>query len=298
MIPRAKQNTGLGILLMSATSLVFALQDGISSHLAQEYNVYMVVMIRFWVFALFALALSARQPGGIVAQIRSRHPWVQLTRGLLLIVEVCVMILAFVQLGLIASHAVFVSYPLIVAALSGVVLGESVGWRRWTAIGVGFIGVLIILQPGVAVFSPWAAVPLLAAFMFALYALLTRYVARGDMAGTSFLWTGIVAAVAISPLGLWFWQPMTAGDWGWMGVLCLTGAGAHYMMIKAYEVAEASDVQPFALLQLVFIAILGLTLFDEELKLNVMLGAALVAGAAVFTLWRARLAAKRAATAS
>ena len=101
-----------------------------------------------------------------------------------------------------------------------------------------------------------------------------------------------------TPLGLWFWQPMTAGDWGWMGVLCLTGAGAHYMMIKAYEVAEASDVQPFALLQLVFIAILGLTLFDEELKLNVMLGAALVAGAAVFTLWRARLAAKRAATAS
>lgn len=294
MIPRVRQNTGLGILLMSATALVFALQDGVSRHLAGEYNVYMVVMIRFWFFAAFALALSTRGAGGIGGQLRSRHPWLQLTRGVLLIVEVCIMILAFVKLGLIASHAVFVCYPLMVAALSGPVLGESVGWRRWLAIGVGFVGVLIILQPGVAVFSPWALVPLLSAFMFALYGLLTRYVAQGDTAGTSFLWTGLVAAVAITPVGLWFWQPMTAPDWGWMLLLCLTGAGAHYMMIKAYEVAEASDIQPFALLQLVFIAILGLTVFNEELRLNVVLGAAIVMAAALFTLWRARVAARRA----
>ncbi|RID91711.1 DMT family transporter [Gemmobacter lutimaris] len=291
---RAQQNTRLGILLMSATSFVFALQDGISTHLAGQYNVWMVVMIRFWFFAAFAMALSSRRPGGIGGQLRSHHPWLQALRGTLLVAEVCIMVVAFIKLGLIATHAVFVCYPLLVAALSGPVLGESVGWRRWTAIGVGFIGVLIILEPGVAVFSPWALVPLLSAFMFALYGLLTRYVARGDSAGTSFLWTGIMAAVLITPLGLWFWQPMAPEDWIWMGLLCLTGAGAHFMMIKAYEVAEASDIQPFALLQLVFIAILGLTVFDEELRRNVVVGAALVIAAALFTLLRARAVAKQA----
>jgi drug/metabolite transporter (DMT)-like permease len=289
------QNTRLGILLMCLTSLIFALQDGISSHLGGRYNVWMVVMIRFWFFAAFALALTARTPGGIGGTLRTRYPVLQLARGLLLIVEICIMVLAFIELGLIATHAVFVSYPLMVAALSGPVLGEKVGWRRWTAIGVGFVGVLIILNPGTTVFSPWAIVPLISAFMFALYALFTRYVARGDSAQTSFLWTGLVATVAITPLGLWFWEPMTAQDWGWMAVLCCTSAMAHFMMIKAFELAEASDVQPFALLQLVFIAILGITLFDEDLQLNVILGAALVVGAALFTLLRARLAARRAA---
>lgn len=290
---RAPQNTGLGILLMSATSFVFAVQDGISRHLAGEYNVLMVVMIRFWFFAAFALALSARQPGGIVRQLRSRYPLLQLARGLILIVEICLMVLAFVKLGLIASHAVFVSYPLIIAALSGPILGEKVGWRRWSAIGVGFVGVLIILQPGTAVFSPWAALPLLCAVMFALYGLLTRYVAQGDATGTSFLWTGLVAAIAITGPGLWYWEPVSATDWLWMGALCLTGITSHYMMIKAYEVAEAGDIQPFALLQLVFIALMGLTLFGETLAPNVVIGAALVMAAALFTLWRARVVARR-----
>jgi drug/metabolite transporter (DMT)-like permease len=84
------------------------------------------------------------------------------------------MVLAFTLIGLVETHAVFTTYPLLVAALSGPVLGEKVGWRRWTAIAIGFVGVLIILQPGAGVFSPVALVPLLAAFMFALYALLTR----------------------------------------------------------------------------------------------------------------------------
>ena len=287
MVPRVQQNTSLGILLMSATALVFALQDGMSRHLAANYNVWMVVMIRFWFFAIFAVALASRR-GGVGAVMRSRMPWVQTARGLLLVVEICIMVLAFIKLGLIATHAIFVSYPLIVAALSGPVLGEHVGWRRWTAIGVGFLGVLIILQPGVAVFSPWALVPLLSAFMFALYGLLTRYVAQGDAATTSFLWTGVVSAIAITPVGLWFWEPMSAVDWGWMLTLCFSAAIAHFMMIKAYEIAEASDVQPFALLQLVFIAILGVTLFGETIAANVVIGAALVVGAALFTLLRTR----------
>jgi drug/metabolite transporter (DMT)-like permease len=287
-----EQNTRLGIWLMVATTFVFAMQDGISRHLAGEYNVFMVVMIRFWFFAAFVMMLAARKPGGIRAAIRTRYPWLQISRGLLLALEVCVMVLAFVLLGLVESHAVFTCYPLLVAALSGPVLGEKVGWRRWTAIGIGFIGVLIILQPGLRVFSPAALIPLLSAFLFALYGLLTRYVSRGDSASVSFFWTGAVGALAMTPVGLWHWEPMSLPDWGWMALLCCTAAFAHWLLIRAYEVAEASAVQPFAYLQLVFASAIGIFVFGEALELNVAIGAAVVVCAGLFTLWRQRVKAK------
>ena len=168
----------LGIFLMVLTTLFFAAQDGISRHLAGEYNTLMVVMVRYWFFAAFVLALAARAKGGLRAAARTEQPVLQIARGILLVAEVCVMVTAFTLLGLIESSAVFICYPLLVAALSGPILGERVGWRRWTAIGVGFLGVLILLKPGAGVFSPLAAIPLASAFMFALYSLLTRYAAR------------------------------------------------------------------------------------------------------------------------
>ena len=281
-------NTKLGIWLMVATTFVFAMQDGISRHLASEYNVLMVVMIRYWFFAAFVMSVAARQAGGLRAAAATKQPFLQTFRGVLLALEICVMVLAFTLLGLVESHAVFTSYPLLIAALSGPVLGEVVGWRRWAAIGVGFIGVLIILKPGFGVFSVNAVVPLLAALMFALYGLLTRYAARRDSAATSFFWTGTVGAVVMTAIGLWFWEPMTAPDWAWMGLLCLTGAGGHYLLIKTYEVAEASAVQPFAYLQLVFAAALGISVFGERIEWNVALGAAIVVSAGLFTLWRER----------
>jgi drug/metabolite transporter (DMT)-like permease len=168
------------------------------------------------------------------------------------------------------------------------VLGERVGWRRWVAIGIGFIGVLVILNPGHTVFSPAALVPLLAASMFALYGLLTRYVARQDTSATSFFWTGTMGAVALTCIGVWYWEPMSGQDWALMAVLCVTGALGHYMLIRCYEVAEASAVQPFAYLQLVFASALGLTVFGETLRPNVAIGAAIVIGAGLFTLFRER----------
>jgi len=286
---KAEQNLKLGIWLMVASTVVFALQDGISRHLGGTYNVYMVVMIRFWVFAAFVLTMAARSPGGIRSATRTRFAAQQITRGVILVAEVCAMVLAFINLGLIQSHAVFACYPLLVAALSGPVLGEKVGWRRWTAIAIGFVGVLIILEPGFAVFSPWALIPFISAFMFAVYGLLTRYVARKDPASVSFFWTGVVGAIAMTPIGLWNWQPMLPADWLWMGALCCTAIMGHWLLIKAYAVAEASAVQPFAYLQLMFIAFLGVFLFGETLRPNVAIGAGVVVAAGLFTLWRQRV---------
>ncbi|WP_299744571.1 DMT family transporter [uncultured Tateyamaria sp.] len=281
-------NTRLGIALMIAVSVVFASQDGISRHLAGEYNVFMVVMIRYWFFAAFVITIAARKAGGVRAAAQTRQPVVQGLRGLLLAAEICVMVTAFTVLGLVESHAVFAAYPLLVAALSGPILGEHVGWRRWAAIGVGFIGVLFILKPGLGVFDPAAVIPLASAIMFAVYGLLTRYVARDDSTATSFFWTGTTGAVAMTCVGVWFWEPMTGPDWGWMGALCLTGALGHWLLIRTYEVAEASAVQPFAYFQMVFAALVGITVFGEVLEINVIMGAAIIVAAGLFTLWRER----------
>lgn len=283
-----QNNPRLGIMLMTATTFVFAVQDGISQHLASHYNVLMIVMIRYWFFAAFVITIATRQSGSVRAAAATKQPVLQITRGALLSLEICVMVSGFVALGLVESHAIFACYPLLIAALSGPVLGEAVGWRRWTAIGIGFIGVLVILQPGFAVFAPAAVIPLIAALMFALYGLLTRYAARQDSTATSFFWTGTVGAVIMTGIGLWFWEPMSGADWVWMATLCVTGASGHWLLIKTYEVAEASAVQPFAYLQLVFASTIGLLIFGETLRWNVALGAAIVVGAGLFTLWRAR----------
>lgn len=283
------QNTRLGIWLMIATTVVFAAQDGISRHLGEAYPVTMVVMVRFWFFALFAMAMAARSDGGLRAAARSAFPVVQVVRGVILVAEIAVMLVAFVKLGLIEAHAVFTCYPLLVAALSGPILGEKVGWRRWSAILVGFLGVLIILEPGFGVFSPWALVPLVSAAMFAVYGLLTRYVARKDSASVSFFYTGVVGALAMTPFGLMHWTWMTPGDWAWMGLLCCTAALSHWLLIKSLAVAEASDVQPFAYLQIVWASAIGLFVFGETLRVNVAIGAGIVVAAGIFTLWRQRV---------
>jgi drug/metabolite transporter (DMT)-like permease len=220
----SKDNARLGIFLMIATTFVFAVQDGISRYLAGEYNVLMVVMIRYWFFAAFVIALAARSRGGIARTARTEQPWLQAGRGILLALEICVMVLAFTLLGLVESHAVFTCYPLLIAALSGPILGERVGWRRWAAIGVGFTGVLVILQPGLRVFEVEALIPLTSAFMFALYGLLTRYAARKDRAETSFFWTGTMGAVVMTTIGLWFVGADGAGRLVLDGCACVSPA--------------------------------------------------------------------------
>ena len=110
-----KQNERLGILLMIITTIVFASQDGLSKYLATEYNVYMVVMLRYWFFAAFVISMSSRRTGGIKLVAKTKSPILQIFRSLILVAEMCITILAFTLLGLAETHAIFASYPLIIA---------------------------------------------------------------------------------------------------------------------------------------------------------------------------------------
>ena len=285
-----ENNTRLGVLLMFGTTFVFAVQDGLSMHLSSTYNVFMVVMVRYWFFAAFVMTISAKKAGGLRKAAQTRQPYLQAFRGILLATEICIMVSGFTFLGLVESLAIFSSYTLIVAAMSGPILGETVGWRRWIAIVVGLFGVLIILKPGLGIFSSYAVIPLVAAFMFALYSLLTRYAARQDSSATSFFWTGVMGCIVMTAVGAFNMQNMVITDWILMLCLCLTGATGHWLLIRCYEVAEASEVQPFTYLQLVFGATIGVLVFGEVIEANVAIGAVLVVAAGLFTLWRARVA--------
>ncbi len=280
-----------GIFLMIATSFVFACQDGISRHLAAEYNTFMVVMVRYWFFAAFVVAMAARHPGGVRKTARTSQPLLQIGRGILLALEICVAVVGFTLIGLVESHAIFASYPLMITALAGPLLGERVGWRRWAAVLAGFAGMLIILQPGRGAFDPLALIPVASALLFAMYGLATRYASRRDSTATSFFWTGVAGAVVMTIVGLPSWEPMTPGDWSWMLLLCVTGVLGHWLLIKCYELAEASVVQPFAFFHQVFAALVGVLIFSEALRANVLFGAAIILAAGVFALWRAARAA-------
>ena len=286
-----KDNPRLGIILMIATVIVFSIQDGLSRYLAESYNVISVVMIRYMFFMLFVMAYSARLPGGIIGVATSRQTGLQIARGILLVAQICVAVLSFSTVGLVNFHAVFASYPLMVMALSVPILGEVVGWRRWLAVSIGFIGVLIILRPGSAMFDSASILPVIAAFMMAVYGIMTRYAARQDSAQTSFFWTAIAGGVAMLVIGPFFWQPPQGHDWWWMGLLCLTGTGGHFLLIKALDSTKASTIQPFAYLQLVFASTIGILVFGDSLDPMLIAGSAVIVGSGLFALQRERKAA-------
>ena len=254
------------------------------NNFADTYNPLMVVMIRYWVFAAFVLALALRRPGGLRSGIATRHPGLHMARAALLIAEICIIVTSYTLIGLIDTHAVFAVCPLIIVALSGPVLGEKVGLARWLAIAAGLAGVLVILQPGTGVFSAAALLLLASATMFALYSLLTRRATQAEDAFHSLFWSGIFGAGLITGIGLFWWEPMTGADWLWMGLYGGLAVFANWLLIRCYEVAEASAVQPFAYFQIVFVSIAGLVVFGETLAPHVVLGAAIVVGAGLVTL--------------
>jgi len=277
-----------GIWLMIGAVACYTVQDGLSRHLAGEYNVMMVVMIRYWFFAAFVAGLAAMQPQGLRAAVATRRPGLHLARAGLHVAEICVIVLSFTLIGLINTHAIFAVCPLIVAALSVPILREKVGLVRWAAIGTGFLGVLFILRPGSDLFTPLAVLPLAAAAMFALYSVLTRLATRDESSFVAFFWSGMLGAGMMTVVGIWFWVPMDAFAWGLTLANGAVAVLSNWLMIRCYTRAEAAVVQPFAYLQLVFVTGMGVTVFGEVLEPATAIGAAIVVGAGLVTLFRTR----------
>lgn len=266
--------------------VIFAVQDSFSKYLGERYPPIYITMIRYWVFAVFVILLSSRRPGGLRAVATTKHPVLQVLRGVLLVAEIAVFVYGLAHTGLATTQAIFQASPLIVTVLSIPFLGEHVGWRRWLAVVAGLFGVLLIINPAGDQFNAYLLLPLTCAFMFATYSVATRAVSRQDRAFTSLFYTAVGGAASISIIGPLYWAPIAQADWPFVGALAICGAVSHYCLIRAYDTLQASEVQPLTYLQLVVGGVIAVLFFGETLSWNMVLGAAIVVAAGLFTMWR------------
>ena len=281
-----QNNVLFGITLMVITTFMFSSMDGVSRYLAEKNNVFTLVTMRYWFIAFVMMVTCFFIKNRISDILNTKQPYIQFSRGVILSLNNCLVVYTFTLLGLVETHAIIACYPLIVAGLSVPFLGERFGWRRWMAIFTGFIGVIIILRPNTNIITEGSIFAIVGAIMFAVYLILTRYVSRSDTAITSFFWTGIGGTVTMSLISLFIWDNILKEDYLWLLLMCILSAGSHFMMVKTLQVAEASVVQPFSYLQLVFGSIIGVTIFSESIDLMIIIGALVVIGSGLFTTWR------------
>ncbi|MGI9318835.1 MAG: DMT family transporter [bacterium] len=274
-----------GITLLVIATFFFAAQDAFTKQLTQTLSVFEIVCIRFFIFSLFAMVFAHRRIG-IWQGLKSANPTLQIIRGLLISSEIAVFAYAIRFLGLAEMHALFACFPLLITALSVPMLGENVGWRRWLAVFVGFLGTLLIIRPGAGVFEPAAAIALIASLMFAVYNILTRKVSRTDRFETSLLYFGLVGFVAFLFAMPFVWETPTTEE-SWMLVaLSVTSIIGHLCLIKALELVPAVILQPFNYFVLVWAMVFGYLLYGEILEPLTLVGAAIVVASGVFIAYR------------
>ena len=181
------------------------------------------------------------------------------------------------------------SVPLIVLALAVPILKERVGHRRWFAVILGFLGVLIILRPGFGNWQPILFLPLLGAFGFAVYLVLTRMAAKFDTIGTSAFYTGLVGLSVLTIFLPLEWKTPTIEEWGWLLLASVLGLCGHISVIKALSMAEASVLQPFFYVVLVWATFLGFIIFDDIPDSITIIGACIIVGSGLYAWYRERV---------
>jgi len=281
------QDNSKGILLVIATTFLFAAQDSITKHLGQSIPILQFVGLRYLAFFLFALWWTTRKKS-LKEVLTVQSPIKQMIRGTLLGGA----ILAFghiVQvLGVGEIQSILMIYPIIVTALSPLLLGEEVGIRRWAAVCVGFVGALIIIAPGSASFSIYSLMALGVSGMVAAYTIMTRLVSRTDSTDSSLLYTAMMGSLISTPFVPAVWVPLSLEQSLFIGVLCLTGTVGHYFLIEALRITSAVILQPFNYLILPWAIGFGYLFFDEIIPGYKWFGIALVVGAGIFVAFRQR----------
>lgn len=274
-----------GVALMLATVVLFCVQDAIAKHLAQIYPVAEVVWVRFTI-SLILMAIVLR--GKAIRLLRPARISLEILRGLLLVASSYLFIQGTSMMPLADAMTIGFVGPLLVAALSVPFLGEHVSLRRWIAIGVAFLGVIIVFRPsggGVG----WAGLfPLGSAICFAFVQVITRLLHRTDAPLTMLLYTTITGCVAtgfFAPLG---WITPDLAGWAWFALLGATAGLSHWMMIEAFQRAPASTLAPFSYTQIVWAALIGWVVFGDTPGLSTLLGGAVIISCGLFVLFDER----------
>lgn len=294
----------IGVICAFLAALAFSSNDVIIKLLSGDYPLHQVVFIRALLGLTVTMAVLMPLEGGW-RNLRTRRPLAHVARGLCVVFANMAFFTSIAAMPLADATAIFFISPLIITALSVVILKEKVGMRRWAAVIVGLVGVVIVVRPGGGGFQFAALLPLLAAVGYALLHIITRKIGLTESASTMAFYIQLSFITVSGAIGLGFgdgayaggnhpsiefllraWVWPTAADWVLLAVLGVTSALGGYLISQAYRVAEAGLVAPFEYTALVMSVIWGVTIWGDWPIATTWAGIALILASGLFIALR------------
>lgn len=273
---------------MIAAMAVLPFLDVIAKYLGQQgVPVLQIVWARLFFGAILTMPFALKIAG--VRGLMPNLPVMHGVRACFLIAATSFFFWALTYLPIAETLAIFFVQPLIVTLLSPLVLGETVGIRRWLAVLVGFAGTLIIIRPGFAEVNPGVFLALASGASLAIYLLLTRKIAGSAPAMVTTFYTSLMGALIMSAVVLFVWQPPTPQQWGFFVLLSLIANGGHFLIIRAYDHAEASLLAPLAYTEMVMATFAGWYVFGDFPDVWTFAGVAILITSAIYISWRERV---------
>jgi len=290
----SRANRGIAFVLMS--QIVLVVLDVSAKWLSLEgMATTQIVFMRYGMH--LALLLLLVLPVSGVNLMKSNNLKLELLRGVCLLATTGLNFFAMRFLPLTVTSAIQFTSPLLICAMSGPLLGEKVGWRRWLAIAVGFIGILIIVRPGSEAFHPAAFLSLGCAIFLALFSILTRKLAGVDTASTQQFFAGATPVILLSPIAFtdWVWpeQPIS---WVAFFVMGMAGLGGHFLNSVAHRFASPATLAPFSYLSLLYLSLASWLIFNQPPDRIFILGAAIIILSGLYIWLRERQLAKAVVT--
>lgn len=285
--------------LMFLALVLFSGLDTSAKYLAtrSELPIVQIAWVRFAGQFLLMLTLLSALP--LSTLFATRKLKLEIVRSVLMALTTVFNFLALEHLRLDQTVTVFFLAPLFIALLAGPLLGEWVGWRRLVAILVGFLGILIVVRPGVAQLHPAFLFAFGAMFAYSLFMLMTRFLAAYDAPLAMLFYSIVIGTIVLAPFAIWEWVwPASVLEWLLLFALGLLGGIGHYLFIHANRLAPASIVAPFLYLQLVSMVAFGFLVFGQLPDIWTLVGSAIIIGSGIYLLQRERAlraAARRAA---
>ena len=271
--------------MMCFAVFCFAAMNTFTMELRDEYSLTGIIWGRyFFHFALILLMFPRKVPILFVTD----NIWLQIARSVLVLLATACMFFALGFMPLADAVAITFAGPLLIVALSAVLLREPVGPRRWGAVIFGFIGMLVIIRPGAGTFQIAALLPVAVALFYALYQIITRHLSHKSDPLSMLFYTALVGALVTSAIIPFDWTTPTLRQLGMLIAIGFLGGLGHYAIIVAYERSETSLVAPFAYTEIVWATLLGLMFFGDFPDLYTFLGTAIIIASGVYVVGRER----------
>lgn len=288
MPPSSSLSPFKGIACVIVGGALLALNSTVVKFLVADYTPGQIMTLRA-LFVYLVVAAFVWRDGGLHT-LRVRSVTGQLTRASCLALTTFLMIQSVERLPLGDVFAINHASPLIMTAMAVVFLGERVGWRRWSAVAAGFVGVLIMLRPTAAAFQVAALLPLLVAFFSALRDIITRRLAATDSStATFFVTTTVILLAGLTLSAVTGWNPVKGGDL-WLFALAAAFQGvAHFLMIEAFRFAEAKVIAPFKYATILWAMAIGFVFWGDVPDLWIITGGSIVVASGLYILHRQRL---------